>query len=805
MFHNAFRSNEVMNTKTRLYAAVALLFLLAGCGETTGSPDASREADAGSVDTFEPDPDTRSDVGVDTVEQKDTTEADVTLRACNRVVFEYEAPNAKSVWVTGTFTDWAKTPSEGAIEMSKSGDGTWSVETTIRMEGRHQYKFIVDGDKWVTDPDNPNRADDGEGGKNSVLRVCKGGSMTHDPCQEVTFEWQGSADSVWVSGTFTGWAENPSKGALTLTQTSKDVWTLETVISPKGRHLYKFIIDGKQWIADPDNPKKVDDGVGGKNSVLEVCNDDPVGGQCDPKEYDWRDTVMYFAMVDRFRDSDGMADPVPGVSDGDATKGPSGQYEGGDLEGVTNKLNYLSKLGVSALWLSAPYENRDVAGAAINPGADSHTYSAYHGYWPSPADIDYSNPKNPTPTPKVESRIGDAQDLKNLVKKAHGLTTKNGAEMKVLFDYVMNHVDDESGLYKAHPGWFARKNGQIATCGGQNLWEDPYWGTRCAFTKYLPPLDLHKKAPRDWSVNDAMWWAREFDIDGYRLDAIKHVPLKWLTQLRSRLNSEFPSDERFYLVGETFNYDNRKKLKKYVDSKTMLDGQFDFPFKARLCEALFRPNGRLDAFSSWLDGNQGYYGSDAIMTTWIGNHDIPRAIHFASGQISNCRAGSSPQNGWNPSSYRQPTQAAPYERLGLAFAVMMTTNAGIPLIYYGDEVGLAGGGDPDNRRMMPWKDTRLNSHQKALRKKVRTLAGLRGEHPVLARGRRSTLSMGQDTWVYRMSGCGSKPIIVAINRADSQNSVQLPKGTYEDLRKGASAMGGSVSIPARDFVIFKEK
>jgi glycosidase len=235
----------------------------------------------------------------------------------------------------------------------------------------------------------------------------------------------------------------------------------------------------------------------------------------------------------------------------------------------------------------------------------------------------------------------------------------------------------------------------------------------------------------------------------------------------------------------------------------MLDGQFDFPFKARLCEALFRPGGRLDSFSSWLRDNQGYYGQGAIMTTWIGNHDIPRAIHFASGQIENCRAGSSPQNGWNPSSYTQPTQAAPYERLGLAFAVMMTTNAGIPLIYYGDEVGLAGGGDPDNRRMMPWDDSELNAHQKELRSTVKKLARMRAKHPALARGQRRTLSAGQDTWMWEMSGCGAEPIVVAVNRADSPNSVQIPAGSYTNLRDESSTSGGMMSIPARDFMVLQ--
>ena len=124
---------------------------------------------------------------------------------------------------------------------------------------------------------------------------------------------------------------------------------------------------------------------------------------------------------------------MSGVTDGDARIGPSGQYEGGDLRGVTDELDYLADLGVTAIWLSAPYENRNLAGAAIDPGADPHTYSAYHGYWPSPANVVFSG-GSATPRPAVESRIGTEADLRALVDTAHATTGVDGHGMKVLFD-----------------------------------------------------------------------------------------------------------------------------------------------------------------------------------------------------------------------------------------------------------------------------------------------------------------------------------------------------------------------------------
>jgi glycosidase len=616
-------------------------------------------------------------------------------------------------------------------------------------------------------------------------------------CHEVTFRYvNAGAASVWVSGSFTPradapleWARNPAEGALVMEREGEGVWTVTTRIERAGRHEYKFIIDGTEWIADPNAAEFAPDCCGGQNSILDVC---PVG--CgDLEAFDWRDAVMYFAMIDRFADSDGRALPVAGVTDGDATSGPSGQYEGGDLRGATERLDYLADLGVTAVWLSAPYENRDLAGGAIDTASDGNRYSAYHGYWPSPEDVSFADPASPSPRPRVESRIGTEADLRSFVETAHGTLGADGRGMKVLFDYVMNHVDVESGLYRAHPDWFARRDGRFPLCGPENLWDDPYWGVRCAFTDYLPAFDYEQPAPRAWSVNDALFWAREYGIDGYRLDAIKHVPMQWLTELRAALSREFSSPEggRFYLVGETFAYDDRDLLRRYVDPATKLDGQFDFPMKARLCEAVFSEGGDLGAFASWMDGNDSFYGPDAIMTTWIGNHDIPRTVHFASREIGNCREGSNPGNGWSwrPS---QPTDAAPYERMAVSFAILMT-NPGIPLLYYGDEIGLAGGGDPDNRRMMPWSDASLNEHQRTLRARVRALARLRAQQRALTRGTRRTLGADRDTWVYSMSGCGGSEVLVAINRADSSRAVSLPAGAYTDLLEGGTASGGTVS------------
>jgi glycosidase len=729
---------------------------------------------------------------------------------CDEVTFTFTSATALSVSVTGTFTDWAFTDADGALPLTKDPvSGDWTLTTTIADHGQHHYQFIIDGREWVADPSNVNQITDQLGGFRSVIDVCD--SLPAPPCGTVILRYEDtSLQSVWVSGEFTTWATTPAEGAVEM-QDVNGVWLARVELEP-GPTLYKFILNGgAQWVYDPNNPDRVDDGFGSFNSVLTVDCGGPSGSCGDTAAFDWRDAVMYFVMVDRFYDSNGQATPVSGVT-GDSGNGASGQYEGGDLPGVTAKMDYLADLGVTTIWLSAPYENRNSGGAAIDPNADPRIYSAYHGYWPSPANVNYSAAPT-SPAPSVESRIGSAADLKAMIAAAHGATSANGHGIKVLFDYVMNHVDIDSGLYQAHQsdGWFAKVDNRIVLCAGDSVcggscWDHPEWTTKCAFTNYLPPFDFNNAAARAWSVNDAIWWAKEFGIDGYRLDAIKHVPLVWLTDLRLRLNQEFPDPTggRFYLVGETYTWGDFNILKFFVDPQTKLDGQFDFPWRKEVCRAVLRQESGLSDLRSFMDVNDQRYGAGALMSTWLGNHDIPRVIHNATGQFG-CEQGSYADIGWQGrDAFPQPTEAEPYEKLRVAFAILLTS-PGLPLIYYGDEVGLAGGGDPDNRREMIWNDSQLNDHQKALRASVRALARARGENPSLSRGRRTTLSVDADTWVYRMGGCGASApdVIVAINRSASPRSLNVPAGAYTDLITNAPSSGGAVSVAPRSFTLLR--
>jgi glycosidase len=485
--------------------------------------------------------------------------------------------------------------------------------------------------------------------------------------------------------------------------------------------------------------------------------------------FDWRSAVMYFVFVDRFNDGDTSNNvSVPGVAQ-------PANYQGGDWAGVIAKIEdgYFDSLGVNALWLTVPMDNTPNAGV----GFDGNMYSAYHGYWPS--DLD-----------EPEERFGTLDTLKALVDAAHA------RGIKVLLDYAMNHVHSDNPIVAQNPSWFwpLDYNGQTCVCGVGCDWNDDYENKRCWFTDYLPDWNFQNAAARAFSVDNAISWVTKTGVDGFRLDAVKHIELDWLLDLRARVASEIEpnSGEHFYMVGETFESANRDLIKYYVGADR-LDGQFDFPLRAVLVETLLRRTGTLYDLDAFLATNDSYY--PGVMSTFIGNHDIARVIHSALDQPWGAWDNGDPWNAPPP----LPDYAAPFERMAVAFGLLFTTK-GIPLVYYGDEIGMAGAGDPDNRRFMQWEG--LSQHQLKLRTHLEKLGAIRKDHPALWRGTRNTLSVSPDTYAYRMADAESgDEVFVALNRGDQNASVDGMPAKGRDEISGAQLTGPQLSVPPRTIYV----
>lgn len=567
-------------------------------------------------------------------------------------------------------------------------------------------------------------------------------------------------------------------------------WKVSVPVVPGKPVQYKFCIDGcktsDMWKLDPDpTAQTITDSTNNTNSLRAavtcdntwVCDEPPVPP---PGVFDWRDAVIYFVFVDRFNNGDTSNDSqVPGVT------GPPGQYQGGDYTGVTQKITsgYFDQLGVNVLWLTVPVDNADVAG--LGTGGDNNSYSAYHGYWPKELD-----PAAP------ESHFGTAAELKALIAAAHA---KN---IKVIFDYAMVHVHTTSSIYQQHSDWFWPGGGSCI-CGVNCDWNTDK--KRCWFADYLAHWNYNVDAARSYSVSNIISWAKEYGVDGFRLDAIKHVEDSWLADVRSRLTSEVvplqSPQQRFYLVGETFSYDP-SEIKYYVDPTTKLDGQFDFPYRLQLVKSVLMRKDGMDALANFMRTNDSAYGSRAVMSPFVGNHDLGRAIHMAQDTpLWDEYSNGDKALGWSPTDPPQPADTNPYERLANAFGVLFT-GKGAPLIYYGDEIGLAGAGDPGNRHMMPWSG--LTTNQTWLHDRVAKLISIRAAHPSLRRGLRQTLSSSADVWTFSMSTTGDQ-VYVAINRGDSpQPATGIPADTYQELVEGTTA-SGALTIPARQTRIYFKK
>ncbi len=602
-----------------------------------------------------------------------------------------------------------------------------------------------------------------------------------------TYNGDGSEATVELRGSFDGW-----KKGIALTPSGTD-WSV-TANMPYGQEIdYKFHIlkigGGEAWVVDPGNPQQVTDNNGNTNSLLPAQTCSPwtcgklqtvCGIDAKADAFDWHAGVMYFVFVDRFVDGD------PSNNGAAVNLPPIVGWNGGDWAGVTQKIaaGYFTDLGVNVLWLTVPLDPTD----ALELGDDGHTYSAYHGYWPRDRTL-------------PNAHFGAMADLQALVQAAH----QKG--IQVVLDYAMNHVHKSSPVWLQHQndGWFhpAQVSGQDCVCGSNVCpWDGPSM-VYCWFTTYLPDFNFLNVDARKASIDNVIWWLQQSGADGLRLDAIKHVEGAWLTDLRARLLTDVEPvrQQHIWLVGETYSGD-QTFLKTFVDPCTKLDGQFDFAERATLDNTVLLRQGKMADLEAFLNGNDGFFGPDAIMSTFVGNHDLPRAIHMAQDTpIWTDVWANGKDKSWSGQPV-QPAATSAYERMSVAMAVLMT-NRGVPLIYYGDEVGMAGAGDPDNRRPMQW--TGYNDGQNLLLARMKALGQARKNHPALRDGTRKTLWITQDAWLYQMA-TASETVLVAINRGDSPASLGgLLAGTWLDLMGGADASGTSVDVPARGVRVLVKK
>lgn len=452
--------------------------------------------------------------------------------------------------------------------------------------------------------------------------------------------------------------------------------------------------------------------------------------------HDPQTQILYSVLIDRFYNGNPSNDwkmNSPEVLD-------IVDYQGGDIAGITQKISegYFEQLGVNTLWISPitqnpwdawgcyPFKN----GNKYDPTKTYTKFSGYHGYWPIYAT-------------QLEQRFGTPDELRTLLDSAHA----HG--INVVLDYVANHMHINSPTLQQHPDWHTDS---ILPDGRRNfeLWDEARLTTW--FDKHIPTLDLERTEVCEQMTDSALYWLENYDLDGFRHDACKHIPEGYWRMLGQKIATRWPG-RPIWMIGET--YGSPELIGSYVKTG-MLNAQFDFNVYFTTREALCGLTGMDQILSNELTSLH-TYGAHHTMGNISGNHDQIRFASIAGGAIDIHSSGK--EEGWTQEVGIGDAEKA-YKR-ALLLEVINMTLPGVPCIYQGDEYGEVGGNDPDNRHMMRFD--KLNADEQYMRAKVSELAHLRRHSMPLLYGDLIPLIDRPDEIIYQRIYLGQK-VTVIINR-----------------------------------------
>ena len=373
-----------------------------------------------------------------------------------------------------------------------------------------------------------------------------------------------------------------------------------------------------------------------------------------PRGFSARD-VMYLIMTDRFADGDPSNDRQPGMP---YDPNDPHAWHGGDFRGVAERLDYLKDLGVTTVWLTPVYQNREP--------------DSYHGY-------------GATDVYAVDDHFGSLADLKSLADQLHA------RDMKLVLDIVPNHVGPLHPWVanSPTPDWFhgTKARHRLATGDFQNLMSltaserDRRDVLEGWFVDLLPDLNQENPLVSQYLIQNTIWWVASSGADGIRLDTFPYVGRQFWHDYHAQLRQLYPN---LTTVGEVFNgtFALPPALNAFFAGDVVRSGQrsvidtglytpFDYPLFSALRSVLIHDAPMTDL--SLLLGQDTLYPHPERLVTLLGSHDTKRFLS---------------EDGANP------------EELKLAFGILATFR-GMPVIYSGDEIGMTGGDDPDNRRDFP--------------------------------------------------------------------------------------------------------
>jgi len=502
------------------------------------------------------------------------------------------------------------------------------------------------------------------------------------------------------------------------------------------------------------------------------------------------DDVLYLIMPDRFANGDPTNDE-PAEFPGSHARAKPRAWHGGDLRGVQDHLTYLKDLGVTTVWLTPIVTN----------GATQD----YHGY--GAVDL-YA----------VDPHLGTLQDYQDLVAAAHKL------HMKILFDVVPNHVgplhpwvanpptpdwfhgtanDHLSTFSPWKPDFYGQSDKRDVTNDLFEALEDPHTPPQMRanlttgwFFGLLPDLNTENSLVVEYLTQNSIWWAESSGLDGFRIDTFPYVPRKFWAEWHSVLRKYYP---RLSTIGEVFHPDpivtsffvGGRKGWDGID--TQLTTVFDFPTFFTLRDVLLKqaPVGKI----ANILRQDSLYPHPDFLISFFANHDVPRFASMPGSSIA---------------------------KVKLAFGLTLTLR-GIPELYYGDEIAMPGGNDPDNRRDFPggWQGDEKNAftaegrtpEQQEVFAYVQKLLQLRREHAALRSGQLWHLSSDDTSYVF-LRETEEEKLVIAFHHGTQPRELNISLGdTPAQDAAGAAMLFGNAQtdisahtlhlrLPAQSLCIF---
>jgi glycosidase len=660
------------------------------------------------------------------------------------VTFSFTPPiAAKKVFLAGTFNDWSprKTP-------MKDADGDGRFEVTMALEaGRHEYKYVVDGAHWMADPDNPHRTPDGHGAHNSMLLL--GEKATGGAPAAKRGDGTVVAEELY-HGTGMEYACLSTRNRLRIRLRTRkgDVEEARALLgSGRTCPMERFATLGRHDFFEATVPIrtataryafKIRDGettiyfgskgASKRKSRVSLFSFKPSGPFLETPGW-VRDAAFYQIFPERFQNGDPSNDPkVPMRPEGKAWN-IHDRY----MEPWGGKPSYNNFFGgdLKGILEKLPYlEELGISAIYLNPvfrSVSNHKYDT----------ADYM---------KVDPGLGDMDLFKELTRTCH----EKG--IRVIIDGVFNHTGDEFWAFRdilknqqksRYLKWYFVKSFPVVVKGNPPY--EAWWGFGD-----MPKLNTRNPEVREHLLKVAAYWIREGGADGWRLDVPNEVPHDFWVEFRKRVKA---ARRDAYIVGEIW------QIRPEWLRGDEFDALMNYPFRQALID--FFVYEKIDAgeFDAALMLEHLHYPEQALPVRFnlIGSHDKPRFLTV-------CRG----------------------EERKLRLAVLFQLSAlGAPVIYYGDEIGMEGGKDPDNRRCFPWDKKKWNPGLRAWYKK---LLSIRRNEKSLRRGRHRTL-FAEDR-LYSFSR--GDDVIVALNAGRGERIMEIPlprafageKHVFRDLLSG---------------------